>query len=330
MAKENWYKETEVNTKDNKIDKNYDAIGLPGGPRALGPKKSQQKKIINDKNMIRAVMFVPYTPNGKLAKLLRENEEKLSELTSTKLKIVERTGTKLQDILTKSNPWQGTDCTRKNCLLCHTKTRTGKLQSQECSKRNIVYETTCATCEARARQEIEESDLGEKEKIEKIKSMKLFKYVGESNRSSYERGWEHLNDLATLNPRSHMLKHVLTHHPNEDMFSVELGMSVRKFCKSSFERQILESVTIQHERNNHHLMNSKSEYNRCSLPRLSTKMGDQEMKEYKIEQEKDKQDEEILEKKIRTLRKELNKSRMHPTKESGPKPKRGRLGLQTT
>ena len=77
-------------------------------------------------------------------------------------------------------------------------------------------------------------------------------------------------------------------------------------------------------------MNSKSEYNRCSLPRLSTKMGDQEMKEYKIEQEKDKQDEEILEKKIRTLRKELNKSRMHLTKESGPKPKRGRLGLQTT
>ena len=127
-----------------------------------------------------------------------------------------------------------------------------------------------------------------------------------------------------------MLRHVLTHHPNEDMFSVELGMSVRKFCKSSFERQILESVTIQHERNYHHLMNSKSEYNRCSLPRLSTKMGDQEMKEYKIEQEKDKQDEEILEKKIRTLRKELNKSRMHPTKESGPKPKRGRLGLQTT
>ena len=213
----------------------------------------------------------------------------------------------LQDILTKSNPWQGSDCTRKNCLLCHTKTRTNKLQRQECSKRNIVYETTCATCEARERQEIEESDLGEKEKIEKIKSIKLFKYVGESSRSPYERGWEHLNDLTTLNPRSHMLKHVLTHHPNEDMLSVEFGMSVKKFCKSSFERQILESVTIQHERNNHHLMNSKSEYNRCSLPRLSTKMGDQEIKEYNLEQEQEKHEEENLEKKIRILRKELNK-----------------------
>ena len=239
---------------------------------------------------------------------------------------MERTGTKLQDILTRSNPWQGEDCTRKNCLLCHTKARTGKLITQECSKRNIVYETTCTTCEDSARQEQENLDQEGQENNGKKNGVKLFKYIGESSRSAYERGWEHVNDMATLNPRSHMLKHVLLHHPGQEMFSIEFGMKIRKFCKSSFERQVLEAVTIQEERKEHFLMNSKSEYNRCSLPRLSTKFGEQEIKDLVQEQETDKKDEEWLDKKIREMRKHLNKTRLHPTKEGGPKPKRRKVG----
>ena len=211
-------------------------------------------------------------------------------------------------------------------MLCHTKTRTNKLTSQECNKRNIVYETTCVTCENEQRQEIENSELGEREKLDKKNSIQLFKYIGESNRSAYERGWEHLNDLATLNPRSHMLKHVVLHHPDKNILDIEFSMKVKKYCKTSFERQILESVTIQQEKNRHQIMNSKSEYNRCSLPRISTKMGEQELKELRQEQEKDKIEEEAVGKKIRALRKELNKSRLHPTKESGPKPKRRKVG----
>ena len=324
LSRENWYKKQE--SEPEKQDKNYKTNGLPGGPRALGTKTSRDKNIKQDKNMIRAVMFVPYTPNGELAKSLRQNEEKLSELTGTKLKIVERTGTKLQDILTKSNPWQGENCTRKNCLLCHTKARTGKLTSQECSKRNIVYETTCVTCENEAIKDLENLDLEEKEKVDKKKEIKLFKYIGESSRSAYERGWEHVNDMTTLNPRSHMLKHILLHHPGQEMLSIEFDMKIRKFCKTSFERQVLEAVTIQQEKNNHHLMNSKSEYNRCSLPRLSTKLGEKEIKELVQEQEIDKKDEEFLDKRIRELRKQLNKKRLHPTKETGPKPKRRKVG----
>ena len=69
-------------------------------------------------------MFVPFTPGSLLAKQLRENEEKLEKLTNTRIKIVERTGTKIQDLLTRSNPWKGHDCERHNCLLCYTKLRT--------------------------------------------------------------------------------------------------------------------------------------------------------------------------------------------------------------
>ena len=75
-------------------------------------------------------------------------------------------------------------------------------------------------------------------------------------------------------------------------------------------------------------MNSKSEYNRCLLPRLSTKMGENEYKEYNIKLEKDKQKEEIMDKKIRELRNEANKKRSYPTKETGPKPKRRKVEPQ--
>ena len=132
--------------------------------RCIYSRTKGDKKNNIDKNIIKAVMFVPYTPNGTLTKMLRQNEEKLVELTGTRLKIVERTGTKIQDILTKSNPWQGQDCDRKNCLLCITKTRTGKLTTQECSKRNIVYETSCATCEEIQLEELENSELEDQEK----------------------------------------------------------------------------------------------------------------------------------------------------------------------
>ena len=186
----------------------------------------------------------------------------------------------------------------------------------------MVYETTCSICELREIQEIDNSDLDDKMKLDKKRNLRQYKYIGESSHSPYERGWENLNDLATLNPKSHMLKHILTHHPDQDMLSIEFDMKVRKFCSTSFERQVLESVTIQQERNYHNLMNSKSEYNRCSLPRLSTKMGEQEYREYNESLAREQQEEEQLDKKIRELRKIKNKARQHPTKEKGPNPKR--------
>jgi hypothetical protein len=53
-------------------------------------------------------------------------------------------------------------------------------------------------------------------------------------------------------------------------------MTILKSTKTAFERQILESVIIQKNRN-HRLMNNKAEYNRCALPRLTTKLGEKEL-----------------------------------------------------
>ena len=175
-----------------------------------------------------------------MAKLLRENEEKLVQLTGSKVKIVERTGTKIQDLLTRSNPWKGHDCQRENCLLCFTKLRTENNKTQDCHQRNIVYETRCLTCQEQEIDRIQNLEIPEKERTELKNKIKLFKYIGESSRSSFERGWEHLNDLKSLSNKSHMLKHILIEHQEQEMSEIKFGMKILKTCRTSFERQIYE------------------------------------------------------------------------------------------
>ena len=206
-------------------------------------------------DMVKAVMFVPHTHNSALAKNLREIENNLGGMTGSKIKIVEKSGVKLEDILTSSNPWKGQLCNRLDCLLCTTKLKTDKNNKQDCSKRNLVYETHCATCETRERKRIEAEIEGKAEREKRIKEIKQFKYIGETSRSVYERSREHVSDMEQLKPSSHLLKHIVDKHEKENPGEIEFGLRVLKYTRSSFERQILESVIIQQERH-HFLLNS--------------------------------------------------------------------------
>ena len=85
------------------------------------------------------MLFVPHTTDSNLAKKLREKEETLKEITANKIKIVERAGVKLQDILVR-DPWKGRDCGRLNCFICNTKVMNEKGSRKDCTKRNLVYE----------------------------------------------------------------------------------------------------------------------------------------------------------------------------------------------
>ena len=100
------------------------------------------------------------------------------------------------------------------------------------------------------------------------------------------------------------------------MDEIKFGMRVRRYARSALERQILESVMIQEERKNHLIMNSRSEYNRCSLPRLTARLG---MKEYDKEkmkqQEEGKQIEAVVRQEIGRRKKEKcqnRKEESHP------------------
>ena len=105
-----------------------------------------------------------------------------------------------------------------------------------------------------------------------------------------------------------MLKHVVDKHEGEDKSKIQFWIRVIKYSKSSYERQINESLMIQANRN-HHLLNSRSEYNRCAVRRLACKLGDREFKLFEKEVEKDIKKEESQVSKIRTLVKERNKTR---------------------
>ena len=76
-------------------------------------------------------------------------------------------------------------------------------------------------------------------------------------------------------------------------------------------------------------MNSRSEYNRCSVPRLSTRLGDKEYKKYEKKLEEEKLKEEALEKRIREMRKYRNKNRKTRTQPTNPLAKRRKMSDET-
>ena len=322
VSKETWYKEQDKENADS--PEIQEITRKPTRTIARRGKFGIEKKM-PEKSIIKSVMFDPYTAGSELAKRLRENEEKLAKITNTKIKIVERTGVKLQDLLTKANPWKGHDCETKNCLLCYTKLKTEKNQTQDCHQRNVVYQTRCLNCEEQELEKIENMDVPEQEKKTLKNNIKLFLYIGETSRSTYERGWEHLNDLTTLSNKSHMLKHILAEHPGQNIKDIKFGLKIIRTCRTSFERQIYESVAIQVAREQHHILNSRAEYNRCSLPRLSTQLGDSQYKQYSSELELEQKTDAELDKKIRELRKIRNKERLVPAREGNAGTKRRKI-----
>ena len=126
----------------------------------------------------------------------------------------------------------------------------------------------------------------------------LHKYIGESSRSSYLRGKNHLDDARLLSTSSHMLKHYLDKHLEDKPEDMIFRMKVLSFKRSAYERQVHESVLIQQNRK-HNLLNSRSEFNRCSIPRLTVKLGDKEMSELAATMREEQKKEDELEKVIR-------------------------------
>ena len=184
---------------------------------------------------------------------------------------------------------------------------TGKGLKKDCRKRGVVYEIKCITCEIKEKDRIQEMFPDDKGKEKEIK---VYKYLGESHRCAYERGFEHLSKLASMDKNSHMLVHMLEHHPDQDFGEVKWAMSIIEHPRTAFTRQIKEASLIQKERGNHHILNSRAEWNQCALPRLTTRMGDQEMKDWEKEISEERKKEEILEEKVRIFRKSKLKARL--------------------
>ena len=159
------------------------------------------------------VMFVSQTPNGELAKRLQQAENKIAKFTGERVRICERGGKTIREILHKSNPWSGGPCGRRNCLPCIN--GDGK---QDCFVKNCVYDIVCLKCSG-----------DDKEKQDKYSV-----YTGETSRCQHLRGSEHLSGLLNKQPGNALYKHVTDVHQGELVdFKMKVILQNESYQKTS-------------------------------------------------------------------------------------------------
>ena len=68
--------------------------------------------------MIKGVLFIPYTVKSELAKRVRNKLKMYEKISNLKVRVVEKTGQRIMDVLHKSNPWESNKCGREDCMIC--------------------------------------------------------------------------------------------------------------------------------------------------------------------------------------------------------------------
>ena len=220
------------------------------GIRAV--KKTKAERVMMEPPV--SVLFVDNTKNGTLQKRLQEEEKRLGGMTNYRVRVVESAGMALSRLLPSTNPWGPGDCGREDCALCGQQDEV----RQDCRKRNILYQSQCQVCKV---------DMDKDDKQEVVVNKGL--YLGESSRSMYERAKEHVRDREGREEDSHQVKHWLVDHadlaaPPQFKFKILASFS------DPLTRQIAEAVRI--EEAGEGILNSKSEFSRCRVPRLKLDM----------------------------------------------------------
>ena len=153
----------------------------------------------NSKVQYKSVLFVTPTPGGVLAGEIRKREAELNKESGERIKVVERAGMKIKDILGSKNPLKKSTCTQKVCPLC-TKSKHVEPNTEEsrhpCNTNNVGYRWRCLKCQ-------------------EMDNVKV--YEGETGRSARIRGGEHLRDLEKKREKSALYKHVKNFHIDEEV-----------------------------------------------------------------------------------------------------------------
>ena len=165
----------------------------------LSQGRGNKRKRVNAKGSCqdletKSVIFVENTPGGELAKRLKSLLERLQYHLGCKVKVVERAGTKLKDLFPLNKLWEGAGCGRPDCYPCVQ----GTEDTQNCKKRNIVYESICTSCNPSAMK---------RGSLKNYDGSKPSLYVGETARSLKERSKEHLDAFRTGSQTSHIRAH---------------------------------------------------------------------------------------------------------------------------
>jgi hypothetical protein len=187
-------------------------------------------------------MFIPSTKNGTLIKALKDAELEMSNITRFRVRYQEAGGTQLARLFS-TDLGKGQSFVREECQPY------GRLDDEKipnCKQASILYESSCQICN---------KDTKGKEEA----SGRMGIYYGETSRSLFERSKEHFKDAADFSEGSHIIKHWLTSHEEEE--------KCPDFKFRIVGRQVSEAVMIHYSKDI--LLNSKNEYNSNCLTRLT-------------------------------------------------------------
>ena len=146
-----------------------------------------------------SILFVPPTPQGELARMLKKREMELNLNSRMNIKIIEKGGTKMKNLIVNKNPFEPKKCSISNCPFCND----GKIlkicdsNKMHCSTHNFGYTISCSECS--------------------------MKYEGESYRKAAIRAREHNRDLEKWDPNSPLVKHLLQNHPTGATFKFKIN-----------------------------------------------------------------------------------------------------------
>ena len=186
------------------------------------------------------------------------------------VKVVERNGSSLRSLFPLNNLWEGAPCGREECIPCTQ----GAEEPPRCNKASMVYENVCRRCNRGA---------GGKKELQDVVEGSI--YVGESSRTLYERSREHQKDWESRKEKSHIAKHQGAAHKEGE--EPDFIIKPVRFYKTALSRQIGEAVRIRRRGGAGAILNSKSEYSRCKIPRLVLEDVDEEEEQRQEQQDRE-------------------------------------------
>ena len=128
---------------------------------------------------VESVLFCNYTPFSQLKKLLQAEEDKINGTKTTcRVRVIERAGPKIKDMLSNNKPWLQVQC-GKECAPCNTK-------PGQCKTASVTYQIVCINCQEKGQKAI---------------------YIGESARTFYDRARDHEKALKAKNTTYGVVRH---------------------------------------------------------------------------------------------------------------------------
>ena len=154
--------------------------------------------------------------------MIRQDEHTISKLSGYRIKIVERCGTKLIDLLRNKGPDYAQPCNREKCHPCKL---TGHPAGRfPCWDRSVLYRAYCITC--------------------KNKGITA-EYIGETGKSIHQRSMKHYEAFKYRRMNSFMLLHHIPSHPLEDPKNSWFGWEVLSKEPTCLRGQVSEALLIK-------------------------------------------------------------------------------------